>query len=134
MSCPSGIFTNNTNYVAGPDATIPFGTIVRRFGRNVNLDGSSIVCCGSGYYKANVSVTLTPEAAGTIGVALLADGAQVAYAQGTGAAGTPLNLSLTAYVRQRCCGATSLSLQLLTEADVTTGATVNACPCTVEKI
>lgn len=132
----SAIYTVNSNAAIAANGTVPFGSIIRRFGQCVNLDGSDITVCGQGYYDVECSVTLLPVAAGNIGIQLYADGSPVpgANAQGVGAAGSPLNLFISSLVRQKCCGATSLSLRLVTPTGVTTGATVQNCACVVEKI
>lgn len=132
----SAIYTVNSNTAVAANGAVPFGSIIRRFGSCVNLDGSDITVCGQGYYSVGCSVTLVPVAAGNIGIQLYADGTPVPGASqtGVGAAGSPLALNLSALVRQKCCGATSLSLRIVTPSGVTTGATVQNCACVVEKI
>jgi len=136
MSCNSAIYTVNSNVDVAANGAIPFGSIVRRFGRNIQLSGSDITVCGMGYYDVECSVTLTPVGAGDIGVQLYADGAPIpgALATTTGTAGDPINLSITSLVRQRCNGASSLSLRLVTPDAVTTGATVNNIATVVTKV
>lgn len=136
MACNSAIYTVNSNANVAANGTIPFGSIIRRFGQSVQLDGSDITVCGQGYYDVDCSVTLLPVAAGNIGIQLYADGAPVpgANAQGVGVAASPLNLSITSLVRQKCCGASSLSLKLVTPTGVTTGATVQTCACSVKRL
>ena len=125
MSCKSAIYTVVTNASVAANGQIPFGSIIRRFGPSLDLSGSDIVACGRGYYGVDCSVTLVPVGAGAIGVQLYADGTPVpgATAQAQGTAAEPLNLSVTGLVRQKCQGATSLSMGLVS-GDVTTGATV----------
>lgn len=62
MSCPASIYTVLTNYVIAEDAQDPFGAIIRRFGRNVQLDGQGINLLGSGYYDLDASLSFTPTA------------------------------------------------------------------------
>lgn len=125
MSCKSAIYTVATNVDVAANGQIPFGSVIRRFGPNLSLSGFDIVACGQGYYGVDCSVTLEPVGAGPIGVQLYADGLPVsgAMAQAQGTAATPLNLSVTCLVRQKCQGATSLSMKLMS-GDVTTGATI----------
>ena len=136
MACNSAIYTVNSTVAVAANGSIPFGSIIRRFGQSVQLDGSDITVCGQGYYDVDCSITLIPEAAGNVGIQVYADGQAVpgASAQGVGTASAPLNLSISSLVRQKCCGATSLSLKLVTPADVTTGATVQTCACVVERL
>ena len=131
----SAIFTVSTNSAVAANGIVPLGTVIRRFGCNTALEGDSITCYGRGYYEVNASVTMTPVAAGTIGVQLYQDGVAVpgGMAYATGTAGEPLSLSFPALVRQTQCGATSLSLRLHS-GTATTGATVSNCSVTVEKV
>lgn len=136
MGCKSAIFTVNSNVSVAANGQIPFGSIIRRFGQGVSLDGSDIVCCGQGYYDVACSVTLIPAAAGNIGIQLYADGAPVpgAYSEAAGTAGSPVALPLTAMVRQKCCGAVSISLKIVSPSGATTGATVENASAVVEKL
>ena len=136
MSCSSAIYMVGTNQTVAPNGQIPLGSIVRRFGKNVALQGSDIVICGAGYYDVEVSTTLSPVTAGEIGVQLYLDGTPVpgAFQYGTGTAGGALPLSFHALVRLGCCdNAASLSLRLDSLA-ATTGATVDNVGVVVEKI
>ena len=57
MSCNSAIYTANTGeqaLLAG--AQIPFGSIIRRFGRYVNINGSDIVIGDEGATVTNMAV------------------------------------------------------------------------------
>lgn len=131
----SAIYTVNSNVEVAANGSIPLGSIVRRFGQNIQLNGTDVVICGQGYYDVECSVSLTPVGAGEIGVQLYVDGTPVpgAIATVTGAAATIDNLSITALVRQKCCGASSLSLRLVS-GDVTTGATINNVATVVTKV
>lgn len=129
MSCNSAIHTvNNTNQVvtttAGNFVNVPLGSVVRRFGRNLGLDGNSIVCCGMGYYDCEASISLTPTAAGPITAQLFQDGVAVpgALATATGTAATTIALPITALVRNCGCDCNS-----------TLSVRVNA-PCTVNNL
>ena len=114
MSCNSAIYTVNTaspviTTANSQFATIPFGSVIRRFGRCLGLDGNSIVACGSGYFDCQATVTLTPTAAGPVTVQLFKDGNPVpgAFATITGAASSPTSLSLAALVRNCGCDCNS---------------------------
>lgn len=135
MSCNSAIYAANTNATVAANGNIPFGSVIRRFGCNCQLEGGAITCCGRGYYEIDCSITMTPVGAGAVGVQLYADGVAVpgATASVTGAAATTENLSFKALVRQRCEGAVSLTLGLLSGA-VATGVTVNNLGTVVKKI
>ena len=67
--CKSAIYTANTSPVTlnltvqQPSAALPLGTVIRRFGRNIQLSGTGILIEGEGYYDVDESVTATPAAA-----------------------------------------------------------------------
>mgnify|MGYP006988841719 CR=1 FL=1 len=136
MTCKSALYTiNNTNAtitasVAAP-AQVPFGSIIRRFGKYVNLDGGSIICCDSGYFDADVSVTVTPTAAGVVTAQLYQDGVAIpgAFASTTAAAGGTENLSINALVRN--CGCNCSSVLTLT---INASGVVNNVATVVEKL
>ncbi len=140
MSCNSAIYTANTSeqaLLAG--AQIPFGSIIRRFGRYVNVNGSDIVigdCCskdGNGYYAIDCSVTLEPTAIGNVTAQLYVNGEPYPGALQTGytaAAGNPVPLSFPAVVRlYGCCNLATLQIRLGDE-----GATVTNMAVRVEKL
>ena len=116
MSCKSAIYTvNNTNTTitvgAGETAQIPFGSVIRRFGKYVNLDGGSILCYDSGYFDTEISLTVSPTAATAITAQLYQDGVAVpgAFATATPTdAGDPVSLPITALIRNCGCNCSSV--------------------------
>lgn len=117
MSCGSAIYTVNQSQVEqAANSQIPFGSALRRYGRNIRMDGSAIRLHGSGYYDVCVSCTVGAVAEGEITVQLMADGNQVpgAFATATAtAAGDTINLSINSLIRLACCDdSTILSLAL----------------------
>jgi len=135
MSCSSAIYTANTTpQVLLGNAQIPFGSIIRRYGKNLDLNGFGITACGDGYYKCDCSVTLEPTAIGEVSAQLYVNGEPYPGAIQTGyatAAGNPVALSFPAIIRLRkCCdSASTLSVRLGEE-----GATVTNMAFSVEKI
>ncbi len=109
MSCSSAIYTvNNTPQDLLGNAQIPFGSIVRRYGCNLDLNGFGIVVQGEGYYKCDCSVTLEPTAIGEVSAQLYVNGMPYQGAIQTGysaAAGNPVPLSFPAIIRipRYCC-------------------------------
>lgn len=137
MSCKSAIYTiNNTNISvtvpANSTAQIPFGSIVRRFGQYINLDGDSIICCDSGYFDVEASLTVSPTTVGSITAQLYQDGVAVPGAFATEAVATanvPVALPITALVRNCGCHCSStLTIR------VNTSCTVNNLAVVVEKL
>lgn len=132
MSCKSAISTANANINVPVEGIIPLGGIVRRFGRNVNLEGNGIELCGQGYFDLDVSVTLTAPDAGTVTVTALVNGVPLAGATAseTLTAGATANLSFPGLIRNKCCDSSStLTLRLSGVA-----ALVNNVGIVVEKI
>ena len=130
----SAIYTVASNVSVAADGTIPVGSIVRRLGCGMGIEGDAITCCGMGYYEVTVSVTMSPDAAGVIGVRLYQDGTPVVggMAMGTGTLNSPLPLSFTSLVRIPQCGITTLSVALDSDGG-TTGALVENMTVTVER-
>ena len=130
----SAIYTANTSAeaitltAAQPTSAIPLGTIIRRYGCNINLSGNGILLDGDGYYFADVSVTATATSAGNYTVALYQDGVAVPGATQTvtaAAAGT-FTINIPALLRLKCCGSSAtLTLALSTTATLPATVTVN---------
>ena len=103
----TGIYTANTTAQAvGANSALPLGSIIRRFGCAVDLNGTGVNISDQGYYAVDGSITYTPTDAGLLTVQLMADGVAVpgASASVTAAAATTYNLSIVGMVR-RCCSA-----------------------------
>ena len=101
----SALYAANTSavpYISGD--TLQLGSIVRRFGCSVDLNGNTIFLKDSGYYIVHVSVTATPTAAGTVTVSALYNATEIpgATASATGTAGDPVSLAFAAIVRNPC--------------------------------
>lgn len=131
MSCNSALYTANTSEQALlANAQIPFGTIVRRFGRFCNVQGSDVVigdCCskdGNGYYNVDCSVTLEPAEIGSVSAQLYVNGEPYPGAIQTGyaaAEGNPVPLSFAATVRLfGFCNLATLQVRLGEEAATVT--------------
>lgn len=117
------------------DGIINLGTVIRRFGPNLNLAGNAIQVAGAGYYEINASITAAPTAAGDVTVTVYKDGTplQGATATGTAAAADDfVNLSISYIVREfcSCCdGLTNLTF-VLTGVD----SSITNIAITVEKL
>lgn len=113
----SAIYTSNTGTpTISAGGIIPVGNTVRRFGCNLRQDGNVITLCGQGYYLVNISVTVSPTAAGPVTLTAQKDGVAIigATASGTAAAAADaVNLVVTCIVRNACgCESSILSLVL----------------------
>lgn len=143
MSCKSAIYTANTTpatitlTTAQPTATLSLGTVIRRFGGNVQLSGNGILVEGSGYYDVDASVTATPATAGNYTMTLYQDGVAVPGATQTvtAAAAASIAFNISALVRLQCCNSSAtLTLVLSTTAALPVTVVVNNVGVVVEKI
>lgn len=98
------------------DGVIPLGSLIRRYGCDVALNGNAVNITGAGYYDVDASVTVSPAAAGTVTVTLYKDGVAVtgATASETAAANGTVDLNIPALVRHVCCAAGSALTLVLT--------------------
>ena len=117
MSCKSALYAAlQTPTAVAVDGVIPLGSLIRRYGCDVALNGNAVNITGAGYYDVDASVTVTPAAAGTVTITLYKDGVAVpgATASETAAANGTVDLSIPALVRQVCCAAGSALTLVLT--------------------
>lgn len=123
MSCKSALYTAmQTPTAVAVDGVIPLGSLIRRYGCDITLNGNAVNITGgnqsAGYYDVDASVTVAPTAAGTVTATLYKDGVAVpgATASAAGAAGAPVVLAFPALVRQACCASGAALTLVLTGA------------------
>lgn len=122
MSCKSAIYTAmQTPTEVAVNGVIPLGSLIRRYGCDISLNGNAVNIVGKGYkgyYDVDVSITVSPTAAGTVTATLIKDGVVVpgATASANAAAGAPVALAFPALVRQACCASGSALSLVLTGA------------------
>lgn len=117
MSCKSALYAAmQTPSAVAVGGVIPLGSLIRRYGCDVSLNGNAVNITGAGYYDVDASVTVTPAAAGTVTITLYKDGVAVpgATASETAAANGTVNLCIPPLVRQACCAAGSALTLVLT--------------------
>lgn len=123
MSCKSALYTAmQTPTAVEVGGVIPLGSLIRRYGNDISLNGNAVNITGTGYYDVDASITVAPTAAGTVTATLYKDGVAVpgATASATAAAaGDLVDLSIPALVRQACCAAGSALTLVLTGAAAT---------------
>lgn len=110
--------TNQSTQAVALNSIIPLGTTQRRFGCNLRLSGNDIEVDGEGYYTVDASVSVAPTAIGAVTVALYKDGTPVTGAiaySSAATAETPVNVAITATIRQTCCDTTSNLTLVLVE-------------------
>ena len=134
MSCKSALYTAmQTPTEVAVNGVIPLGSLIRRYGCDITLNGNAVNIVGKGYYDVDASITVAPTAAGTVTATLYKDGVAVpgATASATAAAADDVvNLNIPALVRQVCCAAGSALTLVLTGA----AATVNNVALRVQRI
>ena len=133
MSCKSALYAAmQTPTAVAVDGVIPLGSLIRRYGCDISLNGNAVNLTGTGYYDVDASITATLTAAGTVTATLYKDGVAIpgATASATGAANGTVDLSIPALVRQTCCAAGSALSLVLTGA----AATVNNVALRVQRI
>lgn len=133
MSCKSALYAvMQTPTAVAVDGVIPLGSLIRRYGCDVTLNGNAVNITGAGYYDVDASVTVALAAAGTVTATLFKDGVAVpgATASASGAAGAPVVLAFPALVRQACCASGAALTLVLTGA----AATVNNVALRVQRI
>lgn len=133
MSCKSALYAvMQTPTAVAVDGVIPLGSLIRRYGCDVTLNGNAVNITGAGYYDVDASVTVALAAAGTVTATLFKDGVAVpgATASASGAAGAPVVLAFPALVRQACCASGAALTLVLTGAV----ATVNNVAMRVQRI
>ena len=115
MGCTSAMqATNAIPQDVDIGGTVNFGTIVRRYGKNINLVGGNVVTNGIGYYEHNMTVDFTGAAGDTIlqayenGVAI--PGARVVRTTG---AGTVYSITMPTFLtRNKCCNEKTITLEI----------------------
>ena len=133
MCCKSALYAAlQTPTAVAIDGVIPLGSLIRRYGCDISLNGNAVNLSGAGYYDVDASITVAPTAAGTVTATLVKDGVAIpgATASAAAAAGAPTVLSFPALVRQACCAAGSALTLVLSGA----AATVNNVALRVQRI
>ena len=133
MSCKSALYAAlQTPTAVAIDGVIPLGSLIRRYGCDISLNGNAVNLSGAGYYDVDTSITVAPTAASTVTATLVKDGVAIpgATASAAAAAGAPTVLSFPALVRQACCASGSALTLVLTGA----AATVNNVALRVQRI
>lgn len=112
---------NQSSQTVAANSIIDLGSVIRRFGCNLRLNGNAIEVEGAGYYTIDCNVTVAPTAAGNVQVAIYKNGVPLTGATATGsatAAGNPITLPIQTTIREgcNCDGGTSLTLVLVAGA------------------
>lgn len=129
---------NNATQNVVNNGVISLGTVIRRFGCNLTLEGNAIRENGTGYYEYNVSITAAPTAIGTVMVAAYKDGTLIPGAVASSAVSTannPTNLSLTFMTKENCACCDDISnISFVLTTTATTGVDIINVAITGEKL
>lgn len=104
MSCGSAVFVaNNVSAAVAANASIPLGTIQRRYGCALNAASAGVTITQKGYYLVNATITFTAPAAGVVAISLQDNGQQVVGVTAAESVTTPTTeqhtIALTGIVR-----------------------------------
>ena len=121
--------SNQSTQTVAVNSVIAPGTVIRRYGCNCRLSGNGIEIDGAGYYEVDVAVTVTPNAAGNVTVALFKDGVQVPGTIATGSVttvGNSTTLPIITTLRKgcECDGASNITLVLTAGASTVSNVSV----------
>ena len=107
MSCKSLIYTALTSPTSVlADGIIPLGSLVRRYGCALAMNGNGVNVVETGYYDIKASITVLPTAIGAITATVLVNGNELPGATATTtatAAGDAVNLSIVSVLRKCTC-------------------------------
>ena len=82
MSCKSALYAVlQTPTAVAIDGVIPLGSLIRRYGCDISLNGNAVNLTGTGYYDVDASITVAPTAAGTVTATLVKDGVAIPGAE-----------------------------------------------------
>ena len=112
---------NQSSQAVAENSIIGLGSVIRRYGCNLRLNGNAIEVDGAGYYKIDCNVTLAPTTAGEVTVAIYKNGVPLTGATASGSVATadnPVTLPIQTTIREGCpCeGGTALTVVLVSGA------------------
>lgn len=116
---------NQSSQTVAENSIINLGSVIRRFGCNLRLNGNAVEVNGEGYYKIDCNVTLAPTTAGAVTVAIYKNGVPLTGATASGSAsiaGNPVTLPIQTTIREgcQCDGGTALTVVLVAGASTVT--------------
>ena len=112
---------NQSSQTVAENSIINLGSVIRRYGCNLRMNGNAVEVSGEGYYKIDCNVTLAPTEAGTATIAIYKNGVQLTGATASGtaaAAGDFITLPVQTTIREgcQCDGGTALTVVLVSGA------------------
>lgn len=94
---------SNTQTTNATGSIVSFGSIVRRYGCNLDLSNGNVIIKGAGYYDLDTNFSITPSSTGTLTIQLFKDGTPISGAKAVIATtGDAIAVSIPAIVRSTC--------------------------------
>lgn len=106
---------------------VNFGSVVRRYGCNLNMSGGEVLVTGDGYYDIDSSITFVAGAEGIATITLLKDGSAIpgASASATVASGATVTLvTPPSAIREKCCCESTITAVISGVIGVISNATI----------
>lgn len=109
--CKSALYAADTTQQATIEdgSVISFGSIIRRFGKNISLSNGIVHINGEGYYEVLANITFTAVGAGPVTIRMYKDGVAISGAVATITATAPdlIPVVVPALIRSKCCDGNS---------------------------
>lgn len=111
--------TNSSTLTSG--SVIPLGSVGRKAGTALNLNGNGISVSQNGYYEINATFTVLPSVSEAVTIQLYEDGVAIQGAKATVTTDAVTTIPLTTIIRKYCCHTTAnITAVLTTSLDSTT--------------
>lgn len=120
-----GVNTNSQTVIVGD--RVDFGSVVRRYGSNLNMSGGEVLVTGEGYFDIDASVTVVTGGAGILTVTLLKDGSVIPGASASMTVADAQTVTLVVppcAIRQKCCCESTISAVITGVIGTITNATI----------
>lgn len=113
----SVLYSANTQPQAIADGgVINFGTVVRRYGKNLKLSGGNAIAEGCGYYSVDVNITCmgTQSTVDNVTIAIYDNGVAVpgAEAEFSVAAANYNAVTIPCIIRETCCCESAITVRV----------------------
>ena len=118
------MYAVNTNDQTG---TINFGSIIRRYGKNINLSGGNPVIRGEGYYRIDTNFNITGGAAGLVTIGLYRNGVLIPGSEVSLTVANTVQYVVampSVAVREYCCNESNITAVISGVAATVTNATI----------
>ena len=112
--------SNTSTQAVAPAVNSPsfvsLGNVIRRYGKNIMLNGNALEQIGDGYYEIEGTITIAPTAVGVVTAALFENGEMMPGSLVSGSVSTaenPVTLPLLATSRIVCCNSSAITVGVI---------------------